>query len=92
MASGRAVIPANINHPEIEPMIIGRNFKIKVNVTLKFSFIFVIHDEVKNLHGLQDGEYDGLSTGKNIHETREWIVRNSPVQLEPFQFIKLLKK
>ena len=56
VASGRAVIPANINHPEIEPMIIGRNFKIKVNANIGNSALSSsIHDEVENLHGLQDG-------------------------------------
>ena len=85
VASGRAVIPANINHPEIEPMIIGRNFKIKVNANIGNSALSSsIHDEVEKLTWSTRWGGDtvmDLSTGKNIHETREWIVRNSPVPI-----------
>ena len=96
VASGRAVIPANINHPEIEPMIIGRNFKIKVNANIGNSALSSsIHDEVEKLTWATRGGADtvmDLSTGKNIHETREWIVRNSPVPIGTVPIYQALEK
>ena len=83
VARGRAIIPANINHPELEPMIIGRNFLVKVNGNIGNSALgSSIEEEVAKLTwGIRWGADTmmDLSTGKNIHETREWIVRNSPV-------------
>src|SRR5208337_4683909 len=80
VARGRAIIPANINHPEIEPMIIGRNFLTKVNANIGNSAVSSsIREEVEkmtwSIRWGADTVMD-LSTGKNIHETREWIVRN----------------
>ena len=96
VASGRAVIPANINHPEIEPMIIGRNFKIKVNANIGNSALSSsIHDEVEKLTWATRWGADtvmDLSTGKNIHETREWIVRNSPVPIGTVPIYQALEK
>ncbi len=96
VASGRAVIPANINHPEIEPMIIGRNFKIKVNANIGNSALSSsIHDEVEKLTWSTRWGGDtvmDLSTGKNIHETREWIVRNSPVPIGTVPIYQALEK
>ncbi len=96
VASGRAVIPANINHPEIEPMIIGRNFKIKVNANIGNSALSSsIHDEVEKLTWSTRWGADtvmDLSTGKNIHETREWIVRNSPVPIGTVPIYQALEK
>ena len=96
IASGRAVIPANINHPEIEPMIIGRNFKIKVNANIGNSALSSsIHDEVEKLTWSTRWGGDtvmDLSTGKNIHETREWIVRNSPVPIGTVPIYQALEK
>ena len=94
VASGRAVIPANINHPEIEPMIIGRNFKIKVNANIGNSALSSsIHDEVEKLTWSTRWGGDtvmDLSTGKNIHETREWIIRNSPVPIGTVPILSLI--
>ncbi len=96
VASGRAVIPANINHPEIEPMIIGRNFKIKVNANIGNSALSSsIHDEVEKLTWSTRWGGDtvmDLSTGKNIHETREWIIRNSPVPIGTVPIYQALEK
>ena len=96
IASGRAVIPANINHPEIEPMIIGRNFKIKVNANIGNSALSSsIHDEVEKLTWSTRWGADtvmDLSTGKNIHDTREWIVRNSPVPIGTVPIYQALEK
>ena len=96
IALGRAVIPANINHPEIEPMIIGRNFKIKVNANIGNSALSSsIHDEVEKLTWSTRWGGDtvmDLSTGKNIHETREWIVRNSPVPIGTVPIYQALEK
>ncbi|MEW5010254.1 MAG: phosphomethylpyrimidine synthase ThiC, partial [Cycloclasticus sp.] len=82
IARGRAIIPANINHPEVEPMIIGRNFLVKINGNLGNSAVTSsIEEEVdKMVWGIRWGADTimDLSTGKNIHETREWILRNSP--------------
>lgn len=85
VARGRAIIPANINHPELEPMIIGRNFLVKVNANIGNSALgSSIEEEVEKLvwatHWGADTVMD-LSTGKNIHETREFILRNSPVPI-----------
>src|SRR5205807_5388629 len=83
VARGRAIIPANVNHPESEPMIIGRNFLVKINANLGNSAVTSsVEEEVEKMtwairYGA-DTVMD-LSTGKNIHETREWIVRNAPV-------------
>ena len=96
IASGRAVIPANISHPEIEPMIIGRNFKIKVNANIGNSALSSsIHDEVEKLTWSTRWGGDtvmDLSTGKNIHETREWIMRNSPVPVGTVPIYQALEK
>jgi len=85
VARGRAIIPANINHPELEPMIIGRNFLVKINANIGNSAVVSsIEDEVdKMVWAIRWGADTvmDLSTGKNIHETREWIIRNSPVPI-----------
>src|SRR5207249_5070087 len=85
VARGRAIIPANINHPEIEPMIIGRNFLVKINANIGNSAVTSsIGEEVEKMTWAirwgGDNVMD-LSTGKHIHETREWIIRNSPVPI-----------
>ncbi|MCS6766676.1 MAG: phosphomethylpyrimidine synthase ThiC [Candidatus Protistobacter heckmanni] len=85
VASGRAIIPANINHPELEPMAIGRNFKVKINGNLDNSAVTSsLAEEVEkmvwSIRWGADTIMD-LSTGKHIHETREWIIRNSPVPI-----------
>ena len=96
IASGRAVIPANIKHQEIEPMIIGRNFKTKVNANIGNSALSSsIHDEVEKLTWSTRWGADtvmDLSTGKNIHETREWIIRNSPVPIGTVPIYQALEK
>ena len=96
IANGRAVIPANIKHPEIEPMIIGRNFKTKVNANIGNSALSSsIHDEVEKLTWSTRWGADtvmDLSTGKNIHETREWIIRNSPVPIGTVPIYQALEK
>jgi len=96
IACGRAVIPANVNHPELEPMIIGRNFKIKVNSNIGNSALSSsIEDEVEKLTWSTRWGADtvmDLSTGKNIHETREWIVRNSPVPIGTVPIYQALEK
>src|SRR5205814_2805793 len=83
IARGRAIIPANIKHPEIEPMIIGRNFLVKINANIGNSVVTSsIEEEVEKLRWATRWGADtvmDLSTGKDIHETREWILRNSPV-------------
>src|SRR5436309_14215226 len=83
VARGRAIIPANITHPESEPMIIGRNFLVKINSNIGNSAISSsIEDEVEKMRWSITWGADtvmDLSTGRNIHETREWILRNSPV-------------
>jgi phosphomethylpyrimidine synthase len=85
VARGRAIIPANINHLELEPMIIGRNFLVKINANIGNSAVrSSIEDEVEKLQWATLWGADtvmDLSTGRNIHETREWIVRNSPVPI-----------
>ncbi|MEU5991130.1 phosphomethylpyrimidine synthase ThiC [Spirillospora sp. NPDC047418] len=83
LAAGRAVLPANVNHPEIEPMVIGRNFLVKVNANIGNSAVASsIEDEVEKMTWATRWGADtvmDLSTGKDIHTTREWILRNSPV-------------
>src|SRR5205823_1673821 len=83
VARGRAIIPANINHPELEPMIIGRNFLVKINANIGNSAVTSsIEEEVDKLRWATRWGADtvmDLSTGKDIHETREWILRNAPV-------------
>ncbi len=96
IAAGRAIIPANINHPESEPMIIGRNFLVKINANIGNSAISSsIEDEVEKMTWSircgADTVMD-LSTGKNIHETREWIVRNSPVPIGTVPIYQALEK
>src|SRR5581483_11576871 len=85
VARGRAIIPANVNHPESEPMIIGRNFLVKINANIGNSAVASsIDEEVEKLTWATRWGADtvmDLSTGKNIHETREWILRNSPVPI-----------
>jgi len=96
IARGRAIIPANINHTELEPMIIGRNFLVKINGNLGNSAITSsIEEEVdKMTWGIRWGSDTimDLSTGKNIHETREWIVRNSPVPIGTVPIYQALEK
>lgn len=96
IALGRAIIPANINHPEAEPMIIGRNFLVKINGNIGNSALSSsIYDEVdKMTWGIRWGSDTimDLSTGKNIHETREWILRNSPVPIGTVPIYQALEK
>ena len=96
VAAGRAVIPANINHPELEPMVIGRNFLVKINGNIGNSALgSSIEEEVAKLTwGIRWGADTmmDLSTGKNIHETREWIVRNSPVPVGTVPIYQALEK
>jgi len=96
IARGRAIIPANINHPEVEPMIIGRNFLVKINGNLGNSAVSSsIEEEVdKMTWGIRWGSDTimDLSTGKNIHETREWIIRNSPVPIGTVPIYQALEK
>ena len=96
VARGRAIIPANINHPEVEPMIIGRNFLVKINANIGNSALTSsIGEEVEKLTWAirwgGDNVMD-LSTGKHIHETREWIVRNSPVPIGTVPIYQALEK
>ena len=96
VACGRAIIPANINHPELEPMIIGRNFRVKINTNIGNSAVTSsIEEEVEKL--VWSCRWGGdtlmdLSTGKNIHETREWILRNSPVPIGTVPIYQALEK
>ncbi len=96
IARGRAIIPANINHPEIEPMIIGRNFLVKINANIGNSALSSsIAEEVEKMTWSTRWGGDtvmDLSTGKNIHETREWIVRNSPVPIGTVPIYQALEK
>lgn len=96
IARGRAIIPANINHPELEPMIIGRNFLVKINGNIGNSALgSSIEEEVAKLTwGIRWGADTimDLSTGKNIHETREWIIRNSPVPVGTVPIYQALEK
>ncbi|MGR5179191.1 phosphomethylpyrimidine synthase ThiC [Vibrio parahaemolyticus] len=96
VAEGRAIIPSNINHPESEPMIIGRNFLVKVNANIGNSSVTSsIEEEVEKLvWGTRWGADTvmDLSTGRNIHETREWILRNSPVPIGTVPMYQALEK
>ncbi len=96
VARGRAIIPSNINHPETEPMIVGRNFLIKINGNIGNSALgSSIDEEVdKMVWGIRWGADTimDLSTGKNIHETREWIIRNSPVPIGTVPIYQALEK
>ena len=96
VARGRAIIPANINHPESEPMIIGRNFLVKINANIGNSAVSSsIDEEVEKMTWATRWGADtvmDLSTGKNIHETREWILRNSPVPIGTVPIYQALEK
>jgi phosphomethylpyrimidine synthase len=96
VARGRAIIPANINHPESEPMIIGRNFLVKINANIGNSAIASsIEEEVEKMRWSTLWGADtvmDLSTGKNIHATREWILRNSPVPIGTVPIYQALEK
>lgn len=96
IARGRAILPANINHPEVEPMIIGRNFLTKINCNIGNSpIVSSIQEEVDKMTWAIRWGGDtvmDLSTGKNIHETREWIVRNSPVPIGTVPIYQALEK
>jgi phosphomethylpyrimidine synthase len=96
VARGRAIIPANINHPESEPMIIGRNFLVKINANIGNSAVTsTIEEEVEKMIWATRWGADtvmDLSTGKNIHETREWILRNSPVPIGTVPIYQALEK
>ncbi len=96
IASGRAIIPSNINHTELEPMIIGKNFLVKINANIGNSAVLSsVYDEVEKLLWAirwgSDTVMD-LSTGENIHEIREWIIRNSPVPIGTVPIYQALEK
>jgi phosphomethylpyrimidine synthase len=96
VAAGRAIIPANVNHPETEPMIIGRKFRVKINANIGNSAVTSsIEEEVEKMRWAilwgADTVMD-LSTGKNIHDTREWIIRNSPVPIGTVPIYQALQK
>ncbi|MGH7752696.1 MAG: phosphomethylpyrimidine synthase ThiC, partial [Gemmatimonadales bacterium] len=96
VARGRAIIPANINHAELEPMIIGRNFQVKINANIGNSIVTSsIDEEVDNLRWATLWGADtvmDLSTGKRIHETRQWIIRNAPVPIGTVPIYQALEK
>ena len=96
VAAGRAIIPSNINHPESEPMIIGRNFLVKINANIGNSAVASsIEEEVEKMRWATKWGADtvmDLSTGKNIHATREWILRNSPVPIGTVPIYQALEK
>jgi phosphomethylpyrimidine synthase len=96
VASGRAIIPSNINHPEAEPMVIGRNFLVKINANIGNSAVTsTIEEEVEKAVWACRWGADtimDLSTGKNIHETREWIIRNSPVPVGTVPIYQAIEK
>jgi phosphomethylpyrimidine synthase len=96
VARGRAIIPSNINHPELEPMIIGRNFLVKINANIGNSAVASsIEEEVEKMRWSTKWGADtvmDLSTGKNIHATREWILRNSPVPIGTVPIYQALEK
>ena len=96
VARGRAIIPANIRHLELEPMIIGRNFLVKINANIGNSAVrSSVEDEVEKLQWATLWGADtvmDLSTGRNIHETREWIIRNSPVPIGTVPIYQALEK
>jgi phosphomethylpyrimidine synthase len=96
VASGRAIIPANINHPELEPVIIGRNFRVKINTNIGNSAVTSsIEEDVEKM--VWSARWGGdtlmdLSTGPNIHETREWILRNAPMPIGTVPIYQALEK
>ncbi len=96
VARGRAIVPANINHPELEPMIIGRNFRVKINTNIGNSAVASsIEEEVEKM--VWSARWGGdtlmdLSTGRNIHETREWILRNAPVPIGTVPIYQALER
>ena len=96
VAAGRAIVPSNINHPELEPMIIGRNFKVKINANIGNSA--VSSSPAEEVEKMIWATYWGgdtvmdLSTGKHIHEIREWILRNSPVPIGTVPLYQALEK
>jgi phosphomethylpyrimidine synthase len=96
VAAGRAIIPANVNHPELEPMVIGRNFRVKINANIGNSAVTSsIEEEVAKMCWATLWGADtvmDLSTGRNIHDTREWIVRNSPVPIGTVPIYQALQK
>lgn len=96
VARGRAIIPGNINHPEVEPMIIGRNFLVKINANIGNSAVASsIEEEIEKMRWATKWGADtvmDLSTGKNIHATREWILRNSPVPIGTVPIYQALEK
>jgi phosphomethylpyrimidine synthase len=96
VAAGRAIIPSNVNHPELEPMIIGRNFRVKINANIGNSAVTSsIAEEVEKMVWATRWGADtimDLSTGKHIHETREWIIRNSPVPIGTVPIYQALEK
>jgi phosphomethylpyrimidine synthase len=96
VAAGRAIIPANINHPELEPIIIGRNFLVKINANIGNSAVASsIEEEVEKMRWATKWGADtvmDLSTGRNIHATREWILRNSPVPIGTVPIYQALEK
>jgi len=96
VARGRAIIPANINHPELEPMVIGRNFLVKINANIGNSAVASsIEEEVEKMRWATKWGADtlmDLSTGKNIHRTREWIIRNCPVPVGTVPIYQALEK
>ena len=96
VAAGRAIIPSNINHPELEPMIIGRNFLVKINANIGNSAVASsIEEEVEKMRWATKWGADtvmDLSTGKNLHATREWILRNSPVPIGTVPIYQALEK
>jgi phosphomethylpyrimidine synthase len=96
VARGRAIIPANVNHPELEPMVIGRNFLVKINANIGNSAVASsIEEEVEKMRWATKWGADtvmDLSTGKNIHATREWIIRNSPVPIGTVPIYQALEK
>ncbi|MEO0466809.1 MAG: phosphomethylpyrimidine synthase ThiC, partial [Pseudomonadota bacterium] len=96
IARGRAIIPANINHPEIEPQIIGRNFLVKINANIGNSAVTSsVEEEVDKMVWATRWGADNvmdLSTGRNIHNTREWIIRNSPVPIGTVPIYQALEK
>ena len=96
VAAGRAIIPANINHPELEPMAIGRNFLVKINANIGNSAVASsIEEEVEKMRWATRWGADtvmDLSTGRNIHATREWILRNSPVPIGTVPIYQALEK
>src|SRR5688500_17052053 len=96
IAAGRAILPANVRHPELEPMVIGRNFRVKINANIGNSAVASsISEEVEKLRWSTLWGADtvmDLSTGREIHATREWILRNSPVPIGTVPIYQALEK